>query len=247
MSPVTLVAGSFTSGFAVVNGCRRFPVCRAVGLVAGPSAAWCHGFLTRAPDTVEIAFPASKRSRPGVRVRERVLAVEDRAVLNGLPVVGPARTVLDTAVALSDGSAFLDRALQRHVSLDQLRAAEARMTGANGVVEARRLLAAAGDRAHSMAERLLLRLLKEAGIGGWVLHLRVGPYEVDVAFPETRVAIEIDGWAWHSDVERFRSDRRKGNDLVAGGWTLLRFTWHDLHHSPQRVVAEIRAAQRRAS
>jgi very-short-patch-repair endonuclease len=70
----------------------------------------------------------------------------------------------------------------------------------------------------------------------------VGPYRIDLAFPSAKVAVEVDGWAWHIDAERFRNDRRKGNALVGAGWDLLRFTWHDLTQEPARVVAEIRRA-----
>ena len=69
-----------------------------------------------------------------------------------------------------------------------------------------------------------------------------GAYLVDTAFPGRRVAVEIDGWAWHMDVDRFRADRHKGNALVRAGWDLLRFTWHGLTNRPDYVIAEIRAA-----
>ena len=104
---------------------------------------------------------------------------------------------------------------------------------------------AAADRADSAAERLLIRLLRAAGVGGWSTGFGVGPHLVDLAFPAARVAVEVDGWAWHVDVERFRADRRKGNDLAAAGWDLLRYTWHDLDGEPGRVVAEIRTALHR--
>jgi very-short-patch-repair endonuclease len=70
----------------------------------------------------------------------------------------------------------------------------------------------------------------------------VGPYRIDLAFPSAKVAVEVDGWAWLVEAERFRNDRRKGNALVGAGWDLLRFTWHDLAQEPARVVAEIRRA-----
>jgi very-short-patch-repair endonuclease len=57
----------------------------------------------------------------------------------------------------------------------------------------------------------------------------------------------VDGWAWHVDVDRFRTDRRKGNAPTRAGWTLLRFTWHDLTSRPAEVVAEIRYALERAA
>ncbi len=67
-------------------------------------------------------------------------------------------------------------------------------------------------------------------------------YRIDLAFPASRLAVEVDGWAWHVDAARFRADRRKGNAITRAGWDLLRFTWHDLTHRPDYVVAEIRAA-----
>ena len=61
-----------------------------------------------------------------------------------------------------------------------------------------------------------------------------------MAFPELRIAIEVDGWAHHSDVDRFRHDRQRQNTLVALGWTVLRFTWTDLTDRPAYVIATIR-------
>ncbi len=104
------------------------------------------------------------------------------------------------------------------------------------------LLSAAADRADSAAERLMITLLREAGIGGWEHGRPFGPRVIDFAFPCARVAVEVDGWAWHMDVERFRADRHEGNALVRAKWDLLRFTWHDLTHRPSSVIGEIRAA-----
>ena len=92
-----------------------------------------------------------------------------------------------------------------------------RNIGRHGSTAAGRLLVAAADRADSAAERLLVRLLRDAGIGGWVLGHPFGPWRIDLAFPQQKVAIEVDGWAWHVDAERFRTDRRKQNALVRAG------------------------------
>jgi very-short-patch-repair endonuclease len=100
----------------------------------------------------------------------------------------------------------------------------------------------AADRADSAAERLLISLLRDSGLTGWERGLPFERWIIDVAFPEARLAIEVDGWAWHTDVDRFRADRRKGNALVRAGWQVLRFTWHDLTNQPAHVVLEIRSA-----
>ncbi|MGE3256344.1 endonuclease domain-containing protein, partial [Pseudonocardia sp.] len=79
-------------------------------------------------------------------------------------------------------------------------------------------------------------------VTGWVLGHPFGPWTLDLAFVRERVAVEVDGWAWHVDQARFRNDRRKGNAVNGAGWVLLRFTWHDLNGRPAACLAEIRAA-----
>ena len=172
-------------------------------------------------------------------MRRRDLHRADLMERRNLWLADHAFAALETAIALPDGSAFLDRALQKHVPYLDLHDCYCRNLGRRGWTGASRLIAAAADRADSAAERILTRLLREAGITGWVVGHRFGPHLIDVAFPARQVAIEVDGWAWHVDVDRFRADRRKGNALTHAGWTLLRFTWHDLVTRPTEVVAEI--------
>ena len=81
----------------------------------------------------------------------------------------PALAALETAVALSDGSTFLDRVLQCHVRFRDLYRCFCRNLGHNGSGQAPRLLVAAADRADSAAERLLTQLLRQTGITGWGL------------------------------------------------------------------------------
>lgn len=203
----------------------------------------------RAPAVVEVTVAQSTkpRSRSGVRLRRRELGGPDFVLADGIRVAAKPLAALETAVVLPDGSVFLDRVLQRHVLFPALYRAYCRNLGRHGYATAAKLLAAAADRADSGAERRVVALLRSAGITGWLLAHPFGPYLLDLAFPAARVAIEVDGWAWHVDVERFRNDRRKGNALVREGWTLLRFTWHDLDGRPTQVLAEIREAVARAA
>jgi very-short-patch-repair endonuclease len=209
--------------------------------VSGPAAAHWHGLLDRAPQTVEVTVPrrSAPTGRPGVLVRRRDLRPTDLMGLRGLRLTAAPLTVLETAAALPDGSAFLDRALQRRVRFPTVYRAFCRNMGRRGSSAAGRLLVAAADRADSAAERLLVRILRDAGITGWVLGHPFGPWRIDLAFPAQRVAVEVDGWAWHVDAVRFRNDRRKQNALVREGWDPLRFTWHDLDGRPAGVVEEI--------
>ena len=92
---------------------------------------------------------------------------------------------------------------------------------------------------------MLVKLLRDAGIRGWKTNYPVGGYKVDVGFPVEKVAIEVDGWAFHSDGEAFQIDRERQNAIALLGWQVLRFTWLDLTEYPERVLAIIRSAIRR--
>lgn len=214
------------------------------GALSGPAAAWWHGLLSTAPPgvTVTVARSRGLRAHDGVQVRRRDLHPEDLTTRHGIRLTAPALTALETAATVADGSAFVDRVLQRHVRFPALYRAYCRNLGSAGSAGGAALLMAAADRADSAAERLFMTLVRQAGITGWERGFTFGAWTVDFAFRRARVAVEVDGWAWHVDVDRFRADRRKGNALVQAGWVVLRFTWHDLTNRPSAVVTEIRSA-----
>lgn len=118
---------------------------------------------------------------------------------------------------------------------------------ARGVRRLRQLAELVESAARSRAEELAQSLLREAGISGWQanypLWVRGQKIILDLAFPEQKVVIEIDGRAYHG-LERFQQDRTRQNLLVQSGWTVLRFTWEDLTRRPEHVVAQIRAVLR---
>jgi len=88
----------------------------------------------------------------------------------------------------------------------------------------------------------MVQLLKSAGITGWKANYPVAGYKVDFAFVGPKVAIEVDGLAFHSDADDFHGDRVRQNAIALAGWQVLRFTWIDLTEYPDRVIATIRHA-----
>ncbi|MGH3933347.1 MAG: DUF559 domain-containing protein [Pseudonocardiaceae bacterium] len=226
---------------------------RAAVLWAGPdavahgvSAAWWHDLgPRRLPACVEVTVPRRRwpGRRPGVLVRRRDVDALDLTCYRDLPVTGLALTALEASVALGPaGSVLLDRTLQQRVDFGWVHRAHCRNLGRYGSAAASALLTAAADRACSQAERVLVGLLRTAGITGWELGYSYQGYLIDVAFPAQRVAIEVDGWAWHITAERFVRDRQRQNAIVNGHWRVLRFTWHDLTGRPQAVLDDIRTA-----
>jgi very-short-patch-repair endonuclease len=210
---------------------------------SGVAAAWWHGLTKFAPDIVEVTVPrdSNGRSRDGSKVRRRDLKPADIVELRGLRVTELALTVVEAAVRRNGGARLMDAALQHRVELRGLWRAHLRNKGRYGSPAARRLLQAADNGARSEAERLLIRLLKAARITGWRANYPLAGYRIDVAFPKQKIAIEVDGWAFHSDQEDFQQDRERQNNIALLGWQVLRFTWLDLTEYP-RVLAEIRFA-----
>lgn len=221
---------------------------RPVGALIGLSAAWWLGLGVVNPHPIVVAVPRgnSRKAPSGLSVVQRDLR-GDRVLHRGLWVTATALTVLDAAVALGgEGQDFLDRVLQRKlVSLDDLRVMQSRHLGRRGSRAAHDLLAQAADRAASKAERVVIALLRDAGITGWTVNLAVVLSDgrravVDIAFADAKFALEIDGWAFHADPERFVSRRARKRALVADGWVVAEVAWKDLERHPEKVVDEIR-------
>jgi hypothetical protein len=88
-------------------------------VVSGSAAAWWYGMFARAPEAIEVTCPRGLglRPYPGVRVR-RDLGPADQLCRDGIWLTDIPPTTLETAIAIPDGSAFLDRALLKHVGFE---------------------------------------------------------------------------------------------------------------------------------
>lgn len=211
---------------------------------SGLAAAWWLELTRFAPDVVEVTVPrvSNHPHRSGTRVRRRDLCPADVIERGGLRVTAMPLTVIEAAVRRGGGPKLMDSALQRRAELRDLWRAHLRNKGRHGSPAARRLLQSADGGARSEAERLFKQLLRQSGVTGWKANQHVAGYEVDFVFPDAKVAIEIDGLAFHSGADDFQRDRIKQNAIALAGWQVLRFTWLDLTEYPGRVIATIRRA-----
>lgn len=100
----------------------------------------------------------------------------------------------------------------------------------------------AGERADSGVESLLRVRLRGMRLK-YAMHVRIGNYEVD-ALVGNYLAIEIDGFAYHSAQAEFRRDREKDRFLAAKGYTVLRFTYWEVVDEWDRCSASILAMVR---
>jgi hypothetical protein len=203
-----------------------------------------------------VAVPPQRSIRlSGVRVLRWKLPAEHVDVLGRMRVTTQARTIADCLrlAPRHRAEAMLDTALlRRWITVEDLGSLVRQLAGQRGAPMLRGLYADVVDGARSRAERLAQELLALTGTSGWTWNYEVtlpgGVVAIlDAALPRCRVALEIDGRAFHVDADRFQRDRTKQNALVAAGWTVLRFTWSDLTRRPDHVVETIRRAVDRAS
>jgi very-short-patch-repair endonuclease len=66
--------------------------------------------------------------------------------------------------------------------------------------------------------------------------------EVDFAYPEIKLAIEVDGFDAHGTPRAMAKDFVRQNGLVPYRWRVLRFTWRQVTRESEMVAAAIRTA-----
>ncbi|HEU5487135.1 MAG TPA: DUF559 domain-containing protein [Microlunatus sp.] len=225
------------------------------GVLTGVGAAWWWHLLDDPPVRWEfqVANVTRRTQQNGVCVLRRWVDPFDVTTHRGVAVVTKPLAVLRAAVTLERGRRghgvrLIDRTKQvRAVTEPELELAFRRNRGTWGTTTMRELLERTGDRAHSNLERLGARLLTEAGVTGFTVNLCVRltsgrTLEIDIGFRGRKLAIELDGFRYHSSPESRAIDLDRQNALIQDGWIVLRYGPDVLHDEPDRFVDEVIAA-----
>jgi very-short-patch-repair endonuclease len=232
--------------------------CWAALLAAGHSGALSHrtaaahwgldGISPRG--RVSIVVPPSGAHRLGpVRVHRVELEPGDRRTHNGWSLTSPELTLIQLAATADVSASTLEDATESAFRLGltspRRLANQLDRRPRAGTKRLRALLAKRpeGRPRHSQLETAFLRVVRAGGLADPVPQheVRIGTkrYFIDWAYPEWRIAIELDGFESHSTRAAFESDRVRQNDLVLAGWTLLRFTPRQIEGDPASVVATL--------
>jgi hypothetical protein len=212
------------------------------------AALW--GILEGWPVTVDVSAPRRIASRPGIRIREAAIVPDERTVHAGIPVTTVARTLLDLAAVLQPHE--LNQALERAEAMrlsdrTPLVALLERHRGRRGTAALRAAIKEGIRPAvtKSELERRFLTFVERAGLprpqtNVW-LQLRGEWLEVDCAWPEQRVIVELDSRAYHQTTAAFERDRKRDRKVQAAGWRPIRVTDRALREESELLRGELAA------
>ena len=192
------------------------------------------------PDELEVVATMEHPVRlTGVKGhRSRALFDADKSSRSGIATVTVERALIDLSGSLTTNvlGATLDDAIRRKLAdLSTFRRCAERLTPGRGR-SMRRVAEVLGQRlpgyspGDSDLETRALRLLIAAGFPPprqqYRMKLRGKTVRIDLAYPDQKIAIELDSWEFHGMGNRtaFRVDRARTNDLLVIGWSPTSFT-----------------------
>jgi hypothetical protein len=231
---------------------------QALGFWGGPDGTISHRaaaalwkFDLCEPGPLEITFASPRKPpRPGITVHRSHVPNAERGELNGIWVTTPTRTLLDIASCLSDDQleiAVHSGIRERRTTVERLRSALERSGSRHGSKRLRKLLEDLACRgvSESILEARLIQILRRAGMPPPVRQHEVFAgrtflARVDLAYPSALVAIELDGFRFHSSRSDLRRDHRRLNLLQQHGWVVFFVSAADLD-DPLVLVERLRA------
>ena len=231
---------------------------QALGLWGGPdgtishlSAAALWSFDLCEPGHLEITSASPRKApRASIVVHRGAVPNVDQGLRGGIWVTTPTRTLLDVASCLSGDHleiAVHSAIRERRTTVERLHRALERNGRRHGSTRLRKLVDDLATRGptESILEARMIQLLRRAGMPPPVRQHEVFAGQtfiarVDLAYPEARVAIELDGFRYHSARSDLRRDHRRLNLLQVQGWLVLFVSAADLD-DPDVLVGRLRA------
>ena len=234
--------------------------CLAAVLTCGPdallshsSAAWLWEISNRSPAPFHVTGPIRRRPRHPIRVHHsEILAPEDRALVDGIPVTALPRTLLDLAASVPRFRLERALALAENIGIFDFGAIEsllARAGGHQGIRSLRRAIAIHRplDVVHSDFERRFLAAVREAGLPRPSANFNFAGYELDMYWAPERFAVELDVYETHGTRAAFEEDRLRQEELKLIGVEMMRVTEPRFERESEQVIERVRRflAQRR--
>jgi very-short-patch-repair endonuclease len=183
----------------------------------------------------------------GIRVHRHVaLTPQTFRWCHGIPLTSPVDTLLGLAATASFDQleAACALTLSKHLaSRERLRTAVSESPPRPGIDNLRRLVGAESgpEVTRSENERLMLRLVRQAELPPPECNVIICGKEVDLYWPDAKLAVEVDAFGTHGAPRPFEADRELDADFKAAGIEVLRFTGRRIRANPHAVLARLAA------
>jgi very-short-patch-repair endonuclease len=189
------------------------------------TAAWLHQLIANLGAVVHLISPTQRRPRDGLVIHRAQLAPHEIYEGHGLALTSPFRTLSDLR-----GTPVFEKAVW-----------EADFRGLISDDEAEQLLGHRAPKADHEGERVLVDLLRQAGLPTPKTNVKIGRWEIDLYWPEHALAVELDD---RSHRRRLRQERdgRKSAALARRGIELVRVEGDELCERPLEAVTRIAVA-----
>jgi hypothetical protein len=218
--------------------------CGAGAALSHGSAMTLWGFAKLWETPFEVIVPGDRRPR-GIKVhRSTSLSRRDLTTQLGIRVTTPARTVLDSALQLTD--AQLARAVNeaRHSSYLRLSALAdllERCPTHPGAARTAPLLTGRDGPTRAGWEDAFPAYCARFGLPRPLMAARVCGYTVDALFEAEKLIVELDSWEFHSGRAAFETDRARDADTLAAGFGTVRITWERMRDAPADEAGRLMA------
>ena len=101
--------------------------------------------------------------------------------------------------------------------------------------------AVASTETRSVLEELVLVLCDDNGLPRPNVNCSIEGKVRDFYWPEWRLVVEADSYAWHRSPSALNDDRERDVALTLAGYRTLRFTWEQVTRRPGYVRRALRA------
>lgn len=196
---------------------------------------------------IDVTVPGRTRSgQAGLRIHNiRQLEPEDRAIVDGIPVTSVHRTLLDYAelARFQQLRLALDAADRRDLlNGHELNGLYERARGRHGLKPLKAAVAELRGPApwtQSELERVFFALIRQRGLPEPQANVLVDGFLVDFWWPEARLVVELDGYAFHKDRRKFESDRLQDTKLQLVGCMTIRVTQARIENDPDGLLDDV--------
>ena len=225
----------------------------AAVLACGPDAVLSHrsaaalwGIRETAQTRIDVTTGRkASRGQEGICLHRSRLDEGDVTSHDRIPTTSLPRTLLDLAscTPLDAVVRALEEAERRRlIDTAPIHPLLERASGHQGAGRLANALAAYDPRAtrtRSEFERAFLALCRTRHLPPPTLNTLIEGYEVDAVWPERKLIVELDGYAYHRTRAAFERDRRRDAALLRAGYRTLRVTALRLEAKPDAVLADV--------